>query len=342
MENDEIKTEEQKVQIEDSVENGKTENHADEQQSDSVVSKAIDDLGINPEETEKKPEDSAPTKEQPVTQEEQGTTHDSEKEAGADKDEDKVDSEADLLACVKSERGKDRLSKLLAEGRQNSETLQAMQRTITSAGLDKESFANLMEISRLVSSNDPQEIERGLKAFEDVRTRMYQSLGREAPGVDLLAQYPDLAQKVNGMTMSREDALQIVQARQAQAAEKERYAAQKAQQQELTRIQSFGEQVQKTFAARSKEADFDARIEVLKKHFSRPGVVQQFVASNPPENWARALMWMYDNVAMPAAQTAANPAPITQSRARSAGIRVSNVKGGSIDSIEERIRELGL
>lgn len=344
MENDELKTEEQNVQIEDSVENEQTDTHEDEQTQpeESVVSKVIDDLGISPEETDKKSDDSDPEKEPPVTQGDQGKDHDSEEEAGAGKDDDKVDSEADLLACVKSERGKERLSKLLAEGRQNSETLQAMQRTINSAGLDKESFSNLMEISRLVSSNDPQEIERGLKAFEDVRTRMYQSLGREAPGVDLLAQYPDLAQKVNGMTMSREDALQIVQARQVQAAEKERYAAQKAQQQELSRIQSFGQQVQQTFAARSKEADFDARIEVLKKHFSRPGVVQQFVASNPPENWASALMWMYDNVSMPTAQSTSNPAPITQNRARSAGIRVSNIKGGSVDSIEERMRELGL
>ena len=105
-------------------------------------------------------------------------------------------------------------------------------------------------------------------------------------------------------------------------------------------IQFFGNQVQQVFAARSKEADFDAKIEVLKKHFSRPGVVQDFVARNAPENWSQALMFMYDNITLPAQHSA--PGPITQNRARTAGVRVTPVQGGSPASIEERMREMGL
>lgn len=142
------------------------------------------------------------------------------------------------------------------------------------------------------------------------------------------------------MGMSREDALTVIQARQAKEAEKQRYAAQRAQQAELGHIQQFGQQVQQVFAARSKEADFDAKIEVLKKHFSRPGVVQDFVARNAPENWSQALMFMYDNITLPSQHSA--PGPITQNRARTAGIRVSHVQGGTPESIEERIREMGL
>ena len=353
MENDELKTTAEQAEPtttdapaaepapEQQTEGGQDHETQQEPEQPSVA-KAIDDLGIGPEEPlapepssadEQKAQAPGAGKADPAAPK---VPKEDVASAGA-----KAPTDDELLAGVKSERGKERLSKLLAEGRQNAETLQAMQRTISSAGLDRESFSNFMEISRLVSSPDPDDIERGLKAFEDVRTRMYQSLGREAPGVDLLAQYPDLAQKVAGMSMSREDALQIMQARQAKAAEKERYAAQKAQQQELSRIQTFGQQVQQVFQARSQKADFDARIEVLKKHFSKPGAVQQFVAANPPENWGKALMWMYDNV-QPQQQAAATPSPITQNRARTAGLRVTGTTGGSVDSIEARIRELGL
>ena len=341
----EPKTEDQ-VQQQEPTDNNPEPQPSDEPQQ-SAISKAIDELGIGPEDPAKddakgndaeqtgtKPDGSADDQGNPEPKEPQ-------KDESDKKDEpEKEPTEEELLVGVNSERGRERLGKLLAEGRQTRETLQAMQRTISSSGLDRESFANLLEISRLVSSNDPADIEKGLKAFEDVRTRMYQALGREAPGVDVISQYPDLVEKVKAMGMSREDALTVIQARQAKEAEKQRYAAQRAQQAELGRIQQFGNQVQQVFAARSKEADFDAKIEVLKKHFSRPGVVQDFVARNAPENWSQALMFMYDNIPLPAQHSA--PGPITQNRARTAGIRVTPIQGGSPASIEERIREMGL
>lgn len=317
------------------------ESQNDEQQPS--VAKAIDDLGIGPEEP--KQETQEPSKDETASgagKESEAKDGETQGEPADKKEPEKEPSDEELLVGIKSDRGRERLRKLLADGKQNSESLQAMQRTISASGLDRESFANLMEISRLVSSTDPADIEKGLKEFEAVRTRMYQALGREAPGVDLIAQHPDLANKVKSMGMTREDALQVIQARQVQEAEKQRYAAQKAQQQEVNRIQQFGQQVQQTFAARSKEADFDARIEILKKHFSRPGAVEQFVATHKPETWSQALMWMYDNAAPQHASTTPSPAPITQSRARTAGVRVSHANGGSVASIEERMRELGL
>ena len=51
-------------------------------------------------------------------------------------------------------------------------------------------------------------------------------------------------------------------------------------------------------------------------------------------------MFMYDNITVPAQPPA--PSPITQSRARTAGVRVSHAQGGSPESIEERMREMGL
>ena len=318
-----------------------SESQNDEQQPS--VAKAIDDLGIGPEEP--KQETQEPSKDETASgagKESEAKDGETQGEPADKKEPEKEPSDEELLVGIKSDRGRERLRKLLADGKQNSESLQAMQRTISASGLDRESFANLMEISRLVSSTDPADIEKGLKEFEAVRTRMYQALGREAPGVDLIAQHPDLANKVKSMGMTREDALQVIQARQVQEAEKQRYAAQKAQQQEVNRIQQFGQQVQQTFAARSKEADFDARIEILKKHFSRPGAVEQFVATHKPETWSQALMWMYDNAAPQHAPAAPAPAPITQSRARTAGVRVSHANGGSVASIEERMRELGL
>mgnify|MGYP000246292363 CR=1 FL=1 len=57
----------------------------------------------------------------------------------------------------------------------------------------------------------------GLGQLDGLRADLATRLGVDAPGVDVLAQHPDLKAKVDGMTLSREDALERIEQNKAEA-----------------------------------------------------------------------------------------------------------------------------
>lgn len=328
--------------------------------SADIIAKNIEDMGLtektepesdlDPKNDEDAPEDAG----QDASQQQKQPAEKPEKTPAGDKPQEtqqakktEAEEEAELLDGVKSERGRQRLQKLLSDGRGYRTQLQQMRQTIAKAGLDPESFGNLLEISRLCNSNSQDDITRGLQMLENVRGTLYRALGREAPGIDLLNGFDDLQEKVKSMSMNREDALLIAQARRAQQAEKERYQ----QQREVSRhtrdlqdrCQAFGRQVMDTFSARSKELDFQAKIEKMQAYFRQPGAMERFVKSHPPETWQEALLFMYDNIgAQQQAHQSSQPGPLTQRRARSTGVRVPASAPGSAESIMAHIEEMGI
>lgn len=103
--------------------------------------------------------------------------------------------------AIPSDRGRARISQLLSQGRQARSSLAAVQRLVSDSGLDQESLTSLLTIAKNVSSKDPQALEEGLRQLEAVRANLYRQVGREAPGVDLVARYSDLQKRVTEMGM---------------------------------------------------------------------------------------------------------------------------------------------
>lgn len=310
------------------------------------VEQAMKDLGIETEDRkpEEKPAGDEPqAKAEPKEQTPEAKPAEAAEDDGKPKSDD--DLEAEMVRGIRSERGRDRVRKMLAERKEARSQLQSVQRYIADAGLDAEGFANLMSIAKLVSSNDPVQRKAGLQALDTVRTELYKQAGIEAPGVDLLTDHADLKQKVDDMELTREDALAILRGRQVEARQVEdaRMRAEiSAKQQEL---QSFGTKAMQAFSERANDANFSEKVEAIQKYFSVPGRLEQFVKTHQPAQWESALLWMYDNVhpaapaAAPARQTAT---PITTQRARSTGARVpSNLKANA-EGISALIDAMGL
>lgn len=309
------------------------------------VEQAMKDLGI---ETEDRKAEEKPAGDEPQAQAEQKEQTPEAKPAEAVEDDNKPksddDLEAEMVRGIRSERGRDRVRKMLAERKEARNQLQSVQRYIADAGLDAEGFANLMSIAKLVSSNDPAQRKAGLQALDTVRTELYKQAGIEAPGVDLLTDHADLKQKVDDMELTREDALAILRGRQVEARQVEdaRMRAEiSAKQQEL---QSFGTKAMQAFSERASDSNFSAKVDAIQKYFAAPGRLEQFVKTHQPAQWESALLWMYDNIqAAPAAAPARQSAtPITTQRARSTGARVpSNLKANA-EGISALIDAMGL
>lgn len=254
------------------------------------------------------------------------------------------EEEASLLEGVKTSRGKERLQRLLSDGRTSRKQIQAFQQVIQSAGLDRDSFANLISICRLCSSADERDRTQGLAMLEQVRSEVYKTLGQEAPGVDLLDGFEDLKAKVKDFQMERSDALQIAKARMMEAERKKQQSEALSVQQEAAamqqRCQNFSQTAMSTFRARTSDPDFDARMMKIYDYFQQPGRIQEFVKSHQPEEWTSALMWLYEN-ATPTSTPRQQVTPLTQNRTRSVG-RAAVTRDGTPAGIMAHIEEMGL
>ena len=222
------------------------------------------------------------------------------------------EEDADLLNAIPSERGKERIRNLLRQGRESRAQVEAFNRTVQESGLDQESFTNLLTITKLCSSSNPEEVERGLAGLEAVRNNLYMSLGREAPGVDLLKGHEDLKQKVEDFAMTRDDALALAKARQFQQEQARQRQQIEAQAREAAaykaKVDDFQTKANAVFASKAADLDFNAKIEIMGKHFQKPGQVERFVREVPPEQWLSTLEYMYDSIQAPKPQP--KPTPI--------------------------------
>ena len=233
------------------------------------------------------------------------------------------EEDADLLNAIPSERGKERIRHLLRQGRESRAQVEAFERTVRESGLDQESFNNLLTITKLCSSSSQEDIERGLAALETVRNNLYTSLGREAPGVDLLKGHEDLKQKVEDFAMTREDALALAKARPFEQEQTRQRQAIEAQAREAAaykaKVDDFTTKANAVFAGKAADLDFDAKVAILGKHFQKPGEVERFVREVPPEQWLPTLEYMYDSIQAPKA--APTPTPIAGVNQKRTGYR---------------------
>jgi hypothetical protein len=252
--------------------------------------------------------------------------------------------EAELLDGVKSERGKERIKAVFAEKKQLESDITEFRDLVKSTGMSAQEFAQTLEFGRLVSSNDEKNIRVALEMIEGQRAMLYQKLGVEAPGVDLLAGHDDLKTAVENMEITRDKAVELAKHRKTQA---DQTARQQAETEAANRQTQYRETVQSAANAmegylktREKEADHPARLKVIGEHFQNPANLQRFVQTFEPKQWTAALQMMYDGITVPKAAPAAQPQPL---RSRPTQLGTPAAQGSTpIDRVAQHLDNLGI
>lgn len=251
--------------------------------------------------------------------------------------------EAELLEGVKSDRGKERIRQVFAEKKALEQDLQQFREMVTATGMSPQDFAQTLEFGRLVNSGDEKNLRVALEMIEGQRAMLYQKLGVEAPGVDLLKDHDDLKQAVDNMEITRERAVELAKYRKQQAEVQQR---QQVQQQSTQRQQAFEQQVSQAATAmetylqtRANEVDHPARMKVITEHFKNPANLQEFIQTYEPHQWAATIKMMYDNIVVPKVQ-AAGPQPI-RSRPANLGNPAPSANN-PIDRVAQRLENMGI
>ncbi|AZY49599.1 hypothetical protein C0J09_10965 [Bordetella avium] len=253
-------------------------------------------------------------------------------------------ADADLVAGIKSERGRARVQSIIDSRNQAEQHLTAVRELVSSAGLTAESFGQHIEFARMVNSNDPQDLQQAAQMLEQARADLYRRLGQDAPGFDALSDFPDLSQMVNNLEMPRDVAMEVAQLRRAQAANAQRQqAAQMQQHQEAQFSQAVAaaeQSLSEYVRTRQHEVDHPARMAAVQEYFQDPARLQEFARTYRPEQWPAAIRMLYDNVRAQAPRRPAH-APIS-GRNSVAGRLAPSASQSPTDRIFSHIDSLGL
>ncbi len=252
--------------------------------------------------------------------------------------------EAELLEGVKSDRGRERIREVFAQKKQLEQDIAEFRDLVTSTKMSPEQFAQTLEFGRLINSGAEQDLRVALEMIEQQRAELYQRLGVEAPGVDLLAGHDDLKAAVDNMEITRDRALELAKYRKQDADTRQR---QQAQQQTQVQQAQFQQTVQQAATAmetylesRAKEVDHPVRMKAILQHFGDPANLQAFVQTYQPQQWMATIKMMYDSVQVPRSAPPSREQPL---RTRPATLGNPQSSGQTpIDRIAAHMDNLGL
>ena len=94
-----------------------------------------------------------------------------------------------------------------------SEQNKTWMETVQGTGTNPDQFSQTLEYLSDINKGTPESLERAYRTMESELQALAKVLGKEAPGVDPLSDYPDLKEKVDEGYLDRGDALEIIQAR---------------------------------------------------------------------------------------------------------------------------------
>ncbi len=266
-------------------------------------------------------------------------------EAAADPNDTAADTEeAALLKGVKSERSRTRIQTMLAERRQVEGELQQIRGMFQATGMTPEELAQTFEFGSLVRSGEAADLHTALQMVEAQRASLCQKLGIELPGVDALADYPDLGQEVQQGTLSRARALEMATLRRQHQAIQQHVQTHEKTQQDQVQFEIAVNQGKQSIATylqqNAHKVDHAARIQAIQQHFAQPSNVQAFVQTYQPTQWEHAIKWMYEQIRIaPAPRSTTMPL-----RSSSAALGQPGISGQSApaDRLAQRMEAMGL
>ena len=223
--------------------------------------------------------------------------------------------------------------------------LTGVRELVAQSGLQPDEFQGMLQMGRLFKSADPKELQEALQQLDGLRADLATRLGVDAPGIDVLAQHPDLKAKVDGMTLSREDALEIVRLRGKGAQADQTQASQQEMAQFQATVKAAATEMDATLAARAATPGHAEKVAFIKSQLADPKRIQEFVTTYQPHQWKAAVLMMYDAYTPPAAPAPVIPAapqPLRPGHVAS-GVRVPNGKPiSSTDAVANAWDAVGL
>lgn len=278
----------------------------------------------------------------------------------AEKDGQAADGQADdditleeALEGVNAERGRQRITKLFHERRQLRQDIEDFRQVVVSTGMSPEEFARTLQFGRLATSNDPAQLEQALQMVEAQRVELYGRLGKEAPGIDLLAEFPDLKARVDNLELTRDAAVELAGYRRRDKQAKQQRETQQQQEERLQKFEATVTQAANALdaylATRANEADHEPRLRAIHAYFRRPGVLDEFVKTYEPHQWQHAVRTLYDNIRPTALAPAPAPSggqrepqPIVRNASSGLGRPAPNAADEPIKRVASHIDRMGL
>lgn len=222
--------------------------------------------------------------------------------------------------------------------------LTGVRELVAQSGLQPDEFQGMLGMGRLFKSTDPKDMQAALEQLDGLRADLATRLGVDAPGVDVLAQHADLKAKVDNMTLSREDALEIVRLRGTAAQASQATAATQEMQQFQQTVRAAATEMDATLAQRAATPGHEAKVAFIRQQLADPKRIQEFVTTYQPHQWKAAVLMMYDAYSPPA------PAPVVPTTPQplrpghvASGVRVPNGKPiSSTDAVANAWDAVGL
>lgn len=219
-----------------------------------------------------------------------------------------------------------------------TEARDAIVGVLKDAGCSQDDLAGYLSFHAMLKSGDAKQIEDALSIVEKQRLALYKALGREPEGggLDLLAEFPDLAKQVEDAEITRAAALEIAQARRERAAREEE--ARRRQEQGRTQQQTAEERKKvetkalsdiDAWTAELQKGDLDYKAKEAKLVAEVEGVIKEY----PPHLWLPTLKRLYAGIVIQKA-----PQPSTR---QNQPLRPSGAKAGAKqpDSMLEAINQ---
>ncbi len=235
---------------------------------------------------------------------------------------DEADEEAAILAEVKSDRGKERIRKMLTDKKRLEEDQRVIVDIIRESNITEAEFAQTMEYNRLVASGDEKSLRVALDMLDAQRDMLCKRLGVSAPGVDLLSDFPDLRNAVDNLDITEERAAELANLRREKQREQklmaQRQMDERNHQENVKRYNAAEQATRAFFMSRSNDVDYAAKAEMLRAYFAKPENYEAFFKTYEPEQWPAQFKLMYENFAVPKKQNVSSPQPL-QSRPTNLG-----------------------
>lgn len=190
---------------------------------------------------------------------------------------------------------------------------------VASTGMDAAEFADTLETARLLKSGDPKDLEAALARIDQVRTDIAVRLGKDVPGADPLAAHPDLKAEVEGLSLTRERALEIARGRDATRRLQAGATEQNERTQYVQTVNAAATNIDQALAQREGTPGHDAKVAFVRQYLSDPKNQQALVNTYQPQQWPDVVLRIYD-AHVPAAPAApAPPQPLRPHNVRPGG-----------------------
>lgn len=202
--------------------------------------------------------------------------------------------------------------------------------TISSAGTP-EQFGEALQVVRDVNESTPESWKRAYETLTRQAGILAKALGMPAAGYDPLDEHPDLKKRVeDSVDFTREDALQIAQARKQGAMHdtaSQRTAQVNDQRAAHDRgVADVGVLGNELRAANG--AEFQAKLPYLTP------IINNAIASLPPDKWVGAIRKAYADIPVPAAPAPPPPPPSVPNPLRPSGSGSTNVDKKPTSALE--------